>query len=85
MRPRACEMPTLLSFLLSAEGSSDKARQWHLAPAQPLVLGDKCPEAPTPSPIHQAPMAGCRARDLAHQELNLPDKEQKLSLSQGHM
>lgn len=82
---QSLEAARLLPFLPSAEGSSHKARQWHPAPAQLLALGDKCPEAPTRSPIHHAPSGRLQARDLAHQELNLPDKEQKLRLSQGHM
>lgn len=40
---------------------------------------------PLPARFIKLPVAGCRAGDLAHQDLNLPDKEQKLSRSQGHM
>lgn len=39
-------------------------------------LRDKCRDAPSPAPSINLPVAPCTARDLAHQELNLPDKEQ---------
>lgn len=56
---------------------------WLLPGSWPLVINAQ--KLPLPARFIKLPVAGCRARDLAHQELNLPDKEQKLSPSQGHM
>lgn len=49
--------------------------------AGPLVINAR--KFPAPARFIKLPVAGCRARDLAHQELNLPDKAQKRSRSQG--
>lgn len=54
---------------------------WHLTSS--WCLADKCSELPPPARSIRLPVAGCVARDLAHQELKLPDKAQKCSLSQG--
>lgn len=83
LQPRASEMAILLPCLPSVEGSWATLDNgaWLLPSSWALVINAQ--KLPLPAQFIKCPAAGCRARDLAHQELNLPDKEQPLSLSQG--